>query len=107
MPTRLNRRLLTIQQKITNVSINSTDLLNVLRTLPAHLAGDTDIDIQYLAHHLDVSLPVLISLLTELEKRDEIILNIDTTNEASAGMVYNGTVRLMERPPDEFQNSQT
>jgi hypothetical protein len=102
MPTRLNRQLLIIQQNITTVSINSTDLLNALKTFPAHSAGNAGIDIRYLAHHLEVSLPVLVSLLTELEKRDEIVLSIDTTNEVSGGITYNGTVRLMERPPDEF-----
>jgi len=50
-----------------------------------------------LASALDVPITSLISLLTELEHRDEVILNISTTpGGLKNGLQYQGNVRLMD-----------
>lgn len=63
------------------------------------------IDIQQLAGRLEIGLSKLVSLLTELEQRDKIILEIETTIHPQSGeQLYTGSVRLMESPLDEEIN---
>lgn len=81
--------------------MNSTTVLHTLE----EIAEDTDsreINIQALAHKLDITVPKAISLLTELEHRDEVTIEITTdTNAVTNEPIYSGFVRLMRMPPDE------
>lgn len=78
------------------MNTNSTTVLNYLKDLRAR-QRDVDIDIHTLASALDVPITSLISLLTELEHRDEVILNISTTpGGLKNGLQYQGHVRLMD-----------
>ncbi len=78
------------------MNVNSTIVLSYLKDLRA-LQKEVDIDIHTLASALDVPITSLISLLTELEHRDEVILNISTTpGGLKNGLQYQGNVRLMD-----------
>ena len=72
--------------------INSTTVLEKLRLI-AESDEHRRVDIHVLADCMGVSVPVLVSVLTELEHRDEIKLDITTsdTNE----LTYTGTVQIM------------
>jgi len=82
--------------------MNSTELLENLKEISIDEKGERhDVNIISLASMLGVTVPTLVSLLTELEKRDEIIVNISPRYNPGADLVaYNGTVKLMQRPPD-------
>lgn len=83
------------------MSTNSSDLFEMIRTISNKAGDNIPIAIQYLAASTGLSIPGLISVLTELEQRDEIIVEITTSTDPAGDLVYDGTVRLMERPPDE------
>lgn len=82
--------------------MNSTDLLENLREISVDENGQRhEMNIVWLASMLGVTVPTLISLLTELEQRDEIIVNISPRYKPGTDLVaYNGTVKLMQAPPD-------
>ena len=73
-------------------AINCTTVLEKLRIITG---GDAHsrVDIHILADCMGVTVAVLVSVLTELEHRDEIKLDITTsdTNE----LTYTGTVQIM------------
>lgn len=78
------------------MNVNSTTILNYLKDLRSK-QNDVDIDIHTLASALDLHITALISILTELEHRDEVILNISTTPGGLKNVLqYQGTVRLMD-----------
>jgi hypothetical protein len=78
------------------MNVNSTTVLNYLKDLRSR-QKEVDIDIHVLASALDLHITALISILTELEHRDEVILNISTTpGGLKNGLQYQGTVRLMD-----------
>ncbi len=81
------------------ITVNSTTVLEKLRLITANdsLAA---VDIKVLADCVGIAVPALISVLTELEHRDEIKLDISTMN-TSGEPQYSGSVRLMDTPPDE------
>lgn len=81
-------------------AINSTTVLQKLSTIDNY-AGHTGISIESLAAILNISVSKLVSLLTELEHRDEITMEISTVAEDAEGTnKYTGTVRLMRHAPD-------
>ncbi len=83
---------------------NSTDLLKAIRHIAAH-QDRVQIDIRQLGEQVHLTLPALISILTELEHRDKIIMEVKTSlHPQSKEIMYEGNLRLMERPPDEEKN---
>lgn len=74
------------------IAVNSTTVLEKLRLITANdsLAA---VDIKVLADCVGIALPALVSVLTELEHRDEIKLNISSTGAGEPS--YTGTVQLM------------
>lgn len=83
--------------------MNSTDVLQKLRRLSLKEDDREDVNIVALAAELDVSVSALVSMLTELEHRDEIIMNISPLYVPGEDhTVYTGTVKLMRTPPDEL-----
>ena len=85
------------------MSVNSSDLLEVIREISVNAGENIPIDVRQLAGKLDMSLPKLITVLTELEHRDEITLEVKTsTDPASGELLYEGTARLMEHGEDDF-----
>ena len=91
------------REPLNHVTMNSTDLLENLRDISVDDAGERhEINIVSLASVLGVTVPALVSMLTELEHRDEIIVNISPEYKPGADLVdYNGTVKLMKAPPDD------
>lgn len=82
--------------------INSTTLLQVIRQISFEAGDNIPIDIAGLATQLGITVPKLVSVLTELEHRDLVMLNIKTDTDASTSEPrYEGTIRMMEIPPDE------
>ncbi len=73
-------------------AVNSTTVLEKLRIITD---GDAHrrVDIHVLADCMGVSVSVLVSVLTELEHRDEIKLDI-TISDANE-LTYTGTVQIM------------
>jgi predicted Rossmann fold nucleotide-binding protein DprA/Smf involved in DNA uptake len=81
--------------------MNSTLLLEQLELISK--ANNSKIDIEYLAAQLKITVPKLVSVLTELEKRDEIVIEITSSiNVLTNQLEYAGTVELMRTPPDEI-----
>lgn len=79
------------------MSMNSTDLLAYLRKISEKKEENEPVDI----HELRGNMPIaqLVALLTELEQRDKIILELKTYKESHANnLIYEGKVRLMENP---------
>ena len=101
-PFRCNMRVLF--HKATDM--NSTTVLQKLEELASNPeVGSLSIDITALAAMLDITNAILVSLLTELEQRDEIIMEISSKNDPLSNEIeYTGNVRLMERPPDELRS---
>jgi hypothetical protein len=91
--------------RFNTMATNSSDLFEIIRTISTKAGDNVPIDIQHLAASANLSVPALISVLTELEQRDEIIVEITTSTDPAGDLVYDGTVRLMERPPDEIQKT--
>jgi hypothetical protein len=87
--------------------MNSTDLLDSLRDLTVDENGDRhEMNIIALASVLGVTVPSLVSMVTELERRNEIVANIRPDYRSDSGFVeYNGTVKLIAVPPDERFNA--
>lgn len=84
---------------------NSSDLLEAIRKIATH-RETVQIDIQQLGEELDISFPKLVSILTELEQRDKIILEVKTSiHPQSKEVLYEGGLRLMESPLDEEINT--
>jgi hypothetical protein len=85
------------------VLVNSTTVLRRLEAIARARKKAENISIEVLAALLDITVPTLVSLLTELEHRDEIIVNISSKGDTASahGPEYTGTVRLMKDPPDE------
>lgn len=82
-------------------TINSTTVLQKLSTIDNY-AGHTGISIESLAAILNISVSKLVSLLTELEHRDEITMQISSVEEPQeGGNNYTGTVRLMRHAPND------
>ena len=82
--------------------MNSTELLEHLEHISDKTQDNIAVDISVLAKQLDISVLSLVSILTELEQRDEIILNISSVeNTQTNELEYSGTVQLMSTPPDE------
>lgn len=81
------------------MTINSTTVLEKLRLITNN-DSLASVDIKVLADCVGASVPALVSVLTELEHRDEIKLEISTMNTSGAPE-YSGSVRLMDTPPDE------
>lgn len=76
-------------------TINSTTVLQKLTKLDNYI-GHVGISIESLAAILSISVKKLVSLLTELEQRDQITMQISTEENAAMGTnQYTGTVRLM------------
>ena len=85
--------------------MNSTELLRVMKQLSEKAGTNIDIDIEQLAALLGINITALISVITELENRDQIMVNITTTSNNDTNQAeYAGTVRLMDTPPDEAAN---
>lgn len=84
---------------------NSSDLLNAIQKIASH-REIMQIDIQQLGEELDISIPKVVSILTELEQRDKIILEVKTSiHPQSMEVIYEGNLRLMENPLDEEINT--
>ncbi|MBX2906565.1 MAG: hypothetical protein KF744_11035 [Taibaiella sp.] len=83
--------------------MNSTDLLDDLRELTVDENGDLhEMNIIALASVLGVTVPSLVSMLADLERRNEIVANISPKYRPDTGVVdYNGTVKLITVPPDD------
>lgn len=82
-------------------TINSTTVLQKLSTIDTY-AGHTGISIESLAAILNISVAKQVSLLTELEHRDEITMQISSVEGAQQdGNNYTGTVRLMRHAPHD------
>lgn len=77
--------------------MNSTTVLEKLKLIDEH-----DVRIDILAQMMDISVPKLVAVLTELEHRDQIKMNITVQDDNTGNPVYDGTVSLMKRPPDEM-----
>ncbi|GAA4467436.1 hypothetical protein GCM10023093_23380 [Nemorincola caseinilytica] len=88
-------------ERIDHITImNAATVLQKLGSIDNY-AGHTGISIESLAAILDISVSDLVSLLTELEHKDEITMNICTIENAPAdGNNYTGTVRLMRHMPE-------
>ena len=87
--------------------LNATILLQSIRQISSHAGDNIAIDIAALANQLGVTVPSLVSVLTELEQRDMVMLDIKTGTDASTGEpCYEGTIRMMELPPDEREADQ-
>ncbi len=82
--------------------MNSTDLLEVIKDMGADTGEPADIDIILLSQKTKIPVPKLLSILTELEQRDEIVLEVKT-GEFENELRYSGHVRLMENPSDELE----
>ena len=90
---------LTVAQPPEN--INSSTLLAWLESRYAE-GNHEKVNIELLATQLNIGIPALVSILTELEHRDEIKIEIASeTDPASSELRYSGTVQLMRTPPDE------
>ncbi|MBS1585544.1 MAG: hypothetical protein JSS82_08340 [Bacteroidetes bacterium] len=80
--------------------MNSSILLKEVEALTGG-TGAT-VSIQDLADALHISLPKLVAVLTELEHRDEIKMEIISELDPRSGeLKYSGSVSLMDTPPDE------
>lgn len=84
------------------MEMNSTTVLQRLEEI-AHTRGrHSNIPIEELSSYLGISTAKVVSILTELEHRDEIIMQISTKGDAQISELnYTGFVRLMDTPPDE------
>jgi len=84
--------------------INSTGLFRVIKQISAESGDHVSINIAGLAVRVGMTLPKLISVLTELEHRDQIILDVKTFTDPDTGeLTYEGAVRMMEMPPDQIE----
>jgi hypothetical protein len=81
--------------------MNSTDVLKALQDIEAQEGYNGNVDIANLAIDLDISVNKLVSILTELEHRDEVSLNITNNGTDNPDAMYKGEIRLLKRPPDE------
>ena len=80
-------------------NINSSTLLAWLQK---HYPENEKVNIGELARLLNIGTSPLLSILTELEHRDEIKIEISSqTDPATNEQEYSGTVQLMGTPPDE------
>jgi hypothetical protein len=80
---------------------NSTTILHHLECIAKAEGMRTDIPISHLAELTGLSMAALVSILSELERRDEIIIELNTQGQPGDDLVVDGTVRLMKTPPDE------
>lgn len=76
-------------------TVNSTTVLQLLEDL-ARSHGNETIEIHRLASLLEINITALVSILTELEHRDKIILNLSASSDVLSE--YNGMVKLMDAP---------
>ena len=82
------------------MEFNSSTILEKLTAIAAQRQA-REIDINELATLLSISPGKLVSLLTELEHRDEITMEISNKSDAASGNItYEGTVRLMRHEVD-------
>lgn len=82
------------------MEFNSSTILEKLTAIAAQRQA-REIDINELANLLSISPGKLVSLLTELEHSDEIMMQITTKEDAASGNItYEGTVRLMRHEED-------
>ncbi len=82
------------------MEFNSSTILEKLAAI-ATQRHNRQVGINELAATLDITPGKLVSLLTELEHRDEIMLQISTKEDAASGNItYEGTVRLMRHEVD-------
>lgn len=86
------------------MAINSTELLEILQRTYGRAGDHVSIPITDLADRVELTVPKLISVLTELEHRDQIILNVTTYADPDTGVInYDGSIRIMSHPPDEIE----
>jgi len=84
------------------MEMNSTTVLQKLEEMAQTKGRHTNIPIEELSAYLGISVAKLVSILTELEHRDEIIMQISTKGDAhTSELNYTGFVRLTDTPPDE------
>ncbi len=84
--------------------INSTELLEILKHSYGNAGDHVSIPIADLAGQVGITVPKLISVLTELEQRDQIILNVTTYADPDTGeLSYDGSIRMMSLPADEIE----
>jgi len=76
-------------------AVNSTTVLQLLEDL-RRSEGNEKVDINRLAVLLGTNIAALVSILTELEHRDKIILNLSASSDEHSE--YSGTVKLMDTP---------
>jgi len=82
------------------MEFNSSTILEKLAAI-AIQRHNRQVGINELAATLDITPGKLVSLLTELEHRDEIMMQISTKEDAASGNItYEGTVRLMRHEED-------
>lgn len=75
------------------MNINSTELLDLLDRHYGHGRANMPISVTSLATELGISVSKLISVLTELEQRDKIILNLTTyANPETGTLSHEGTI---------------
>lgn len=87
------------------MDMNSSTVLQKLEEMAQTRGRHTNIPLEDLANSLGITVATLVSLLTELEKRDEIIMQIVTKGgQDMEELNYAGFVRLMDTPPDEEIN---
>lgn len=84
--------------------MNSTTVLEKLRLIcNENTEPYPDIRVDILAQALGMSTTKLVSVLTELEHRDQIKMDISAAQGNTGEPEYTGTIRLMRRPPDDTE----
>ncbi len=87
------------------MAINSTELLEILKRTYGNAGDHVPIPIADLATQVEITVPKLISVLTELEQRDQIILNVTTYADPDTGeLSYDGNIRMMSLPADQIKH---